>query len=56
MILYFHHTDLTSNPYLGNHDGFSKNLFGFLRYSYALLFHTTEVSRNLYGYKNKSYP
>ena len=39
MILYFHYTDLTSNPTLGNHDGFRKNLLEFLKYLQAL-FHT----------------
>ena len=35
-ILYFHYTDLTSNPYLGIYNGFSKNLLGFWRYPWAL--------------------
>ena len=26
MILYFHYTDLTSNPWFGNYDDFSKSL------------------------------
>ena len=30
-ILYYY-TDLTSNSYLGNHNGFSKKFLGFLRY------------------------
>ena len=34
VLLYFHCTDLTSNPSLGYHDGFSKNLLGFLRFQW----------------------
>ena len=29
VVLYFYHTNLTSNPSLGSHDGFSKRLLGF---------------------------
>ena len=31
-VMVFHHTDLTSNPLLGNHNNFSKNLLDFLRF------------------------
>ena len=54
-LAYFHYTDLTNNLLLSKHYRFSKNLLGFLNTLkiYAI---PLKCSRNLDGYRNKSYP
>ena len=57
MVLYFNHTDLASNPYLGNHDGFSENVLDFDKIFLSFMSYLWSAHvRNLYEYKTKSYP